>query len=118
MIVISLVGRGTKGRDFNNLPPKAHMRQPEAPTNQATVIKELTHLYRRGIGRHIKILRLPTEQQITHTAAHQIALVAAVLESVKNLQSRIGNICPADIVLRPRNYPCRRLIVIVFRLSH
>ena len=61
------------------------MGKAEAPTYQATVTEQFADLIRTGIGRHIKILRFATEQQVAHTTTDQIGAITAVLQPVQHL---------------------------------
>ena len=62
-LLIGFLGfRTTKGCYFDNFPAKKHMRQPETPTDDATVAENLFDLLGAGVGRYIEILGFPTQQ--------------------------------------------------------
>ncbi len=48
---------GAEGRHFDDLVAEMHMREAEAPADQAAIAKQTPHLFRQGIGRHVEILR-------------------------------------------------------------
>jgi hypothetical protein len=62
-----------EGGDFDNFRPEHHVRQAETAPNQTAVAEQLTHLIRRGAGRHVKIFWFFAQQQVAYATADEPA---------------------------------------------
>ncbi len=63
--------RRPKRRHLDDLAPEEHVRQTEAPADQAAVAEQPLHLLGQRIGGDVEILRLDADQQVAHAAADQ-----------------------------------------------
>src|SRR5687767_5199753 len=77
------------------------MRKPEPASDQTAVAENVAHLLRARVGCDIEILRMHTEQQITHSTTDKIGLETGVFQPVKNLQRVIADLGAGDSVLGP-----------------
>ena len=102
-------GGGAERRHLDDLAAEMHVRQAEAPADEAAITEQPAHLLGQRVGRHVEILGRDAQQQIAHRAAHQKRLVAGVLQPVKHLQG-IGRYGAARYrVLGARNRHMREL---------
>lgn len=81
-----------------------HVRQAEAPADQAAVAEQLAHLLRRGVGGDVEVFRLFAEQQIAHAAADQIGFVAGLVQAVKHFQRIFADVFAGNRVLFARDH--------------
>ena len=88
-----------ESRHFNDLPAEHHMRETEAAADQPAITEQATYILRARIGGNIEILRLAPEQQIAHTTANQMGLIARILQAVQHLQRIGADIAPGNRVL-------------------
>ena len=96
------IGGGTKCRNFDNICPHPHMGEAKAPANQMTTTKLLAHLLGQRIGRHVKILGFTSQQHVTHTATHQIGLIAGIFKAIQHLERALTDIGTRNGVFRTR----------------
>ena len=75
-----------KGRHLDDFLPEMHVSETKAPADQAAIAKQVPHLFRQGVGRHVEILRRDTQQQIADRPAHQKSLVSRIFEPVQHFQ--------------------------------
>ncbi|MCZ7585841.1 MAG: hypothetical protein M5R36_22305 [Deltaproteobacteria bacterium] len=91
-------------RDFNNLAAgEIHVRQSEAPADNAAVPEQRLHLFRPRVGGHVEILRRASENQIPHASAHQEGAIPVILEPVHHLQRVRVDVSPRNRVILPGN---------------
>ncbi|MCY1503634.1 hypothetical protein D9M68_377640 [compost metagenome] len=78
------VDQRAEGRDLDDflLAPavEGHVHDLEAPPDDARAPEQRLHLVGRGVGRDVEILGLDAEQQVAHRAAHDVGLVAGLLQ--------------------------------------
>ena len=98
VIVIRVIGSCSKCRNFNNLPTKTNVGQPESPADQATIGEQSPNLIRCRIGGNVKILGMQHQHCIAHTPAHQERLVSRLVQPIKDFQRAFGKLVPGDIV--------------------
>jgi aminopeptidase C len=79
------------------------MREAKPPTDQAAVSKQFLDLIGIGVRDDVEVLRVPIEQQIADSAAHEKALEARTLQSIQNLEGVGRDMGPADVVFRARD---------------
>jgi hypothetical protein len=75
-----------KRRDLDRFRPESNMCQAEATADDPAVLEETLDLIRMRRRADVEVLGSPTEQQISHTAAHQIRDVAVLVEPIENLE--------------------------------
>jgi len=68
---------------------KDHMHDAKTPSNDEGPSEQGLDLFGGGVGGHIKIFWAQTQQQITHGTAHDVGLVAAILQGLHHLQGPI-----------------------------
>jgi hypothetical protein len=84
------------------------MGQSETATDDAAISEQAAQLIGLRAGRHIEVLWLATQQQITHAAADQIGLMFGLVETLDYLGG-IG----IDLV-RPDLHPVTRSMAYSF----
>ncbi len=84
----------TEGGHLDDLASEPHVSEAKAPSDEAAVAEHRFHLLRRGVGGHVEVLGLPSEQQVANATAHQVGLVAALLQAVEHFQGTFGNVGP------------------------
>ncbi len=57
------------------------------------------HLLRMGAGGHVEILGLPAQQEIAHATAHEVCLVAGILQPVQDLEGVLGDVSPRNVMV-------------------
>ena len=77
---------------FNDFPPHTDVNYLEAPPNNSRTAEQALHFFWLGVGGHVKILGMVTQQQIAHAAAHQECRIACIFQLFDNPDS-----CLADI---------------------
>ena len=73
---------GAEGGDFDDLAAEVHVDELEAPADHACVAKLGADLFRGRTGGDVVILGIELQQQIAHTATHDIGLVAGLLQAL------------------------------------
>ena len=53
------------------------------------------------VGGDVEVLRVSTQQQVAHAAAHEKGLVAGILQAVQDFQCVLGDVGPGNIVIGP-----------------
>ena len=101
VIGIELIFRCPESRDFHDVTAKKHVREAKAPTDQAAIAEQTTHIFRVRVGGDIEILRLATKHQVAHAAPDQEGLVPGVTEPVHDLEGVLGDLRPRDVMLGP-----------------
>ena len=76
---------GGKISPLDNVAPEANVHQAETPSDDAAVLEQRAHLFRRGIGRHVEILGLNPKQQITYAPTHQAGPMTRLGKTVQHL---------------------------------
>ena len=94
-------GAGAEGRHLEDLAAlEVHVRQPEAPADEPAVAEQAAHLIGRGAGGDVEVLGLAADEQVAHAPAHQVGLVAALLEAQHHAH-RVG-VQALRVDVRPR----------------
>ena len=68
-------------RTFNDFVAEHHMHQTETTSDDESAALSTLDLFGSGISGHIEVFGLDPEQQITHSAAHNVGFVAALLQN-------------------------------------
>lgn len=103
MIGVRIIMRITKGGDLDDIPAISHVNYTKTATDYARITKQAMHLFRAGIGGHVKILGVTVEQKISHGTAYQVSGITRLVQSVKNLQGIFADIRARDSVIRSRD---------------
>ena len=83
--------RTAKGGDFDDFGAKKHMRQLKTTPDDAAITKDLSDLFRAGIGRDVEILGFESEREVAHAAADEVGLEARLTQAVEHPQGVGGN---------------------------
>jgi hypothetical protein len=102
VVLVDLGMRGTERRDLDDLVAEAHVRQVEAPADQAAVAEDPPDLLRVRVGGDVEVLGLDVEQQVAHGAAHEEGLVTGVLEPIEHLERGRRDVRTRDRVVGAR----------------
>ena len=102
-VILRALSSRSERRNFDNLASEANVCEPESPANQAAIGKQRTHLLRVRIRRNIEILRVQTEQCITHATADKKSLESRLVQPVQHLERTPGNFVPGYVVGGARN---------------
>ena len=98
------LGRGhvlAEGGDLDGLVSVLHVRQPEAPSDDPAVAKQLLDLVRMGGGPDVEVLGPPVQQQIADASADQVGDVMVLVQSIQNFE-RVGvDVAAGKCMLRP-----------------
>ena len=81
------------------------MRQPEASADETAVAEQPAHLLGQRVRGNVEILRFQAEQQISHAAADQECLEAALAQAIEHSQGVGRDVRTGHGVIRPRNNP-------------
>ena len=103
VIVIDVVGRGAKGGNLDDLAAESHVRQPEPAPDKTAVRKQRTHLVRRRVRGHVKVLGVQPHHGIAYATADQECLKAGFIQSVQYLQRALRDFVPGYAVSRAGN---------------
>ena len=93
----------TERGDLDRLGPEHHMRQAEAPPDQAAIAELLLDLLGRRVGRDVEVLRVAAEQQVAHGTADEIRLEPGVAQAIQHAQRVRADVPTRDAVLFARN---------------
>ena len=84
---------GPEGRDLDDLVLAAttehHVHQAEAPADDEGPPEQGLDLLRRGVGGHVEVLGAHADDEVAHRTAHDVGLVACVLERAHHAR-RVG----------------------------
>ncbi len=86
LFVLVVAGVLAEGGGLDDLGTEKDVGQLEATSDDARVAKQPLDLVGRGRGGQIEVLGLAAEQQIAHTAPHQVGLVAIAAQTPDDLQ--------------------------------
>ncbi|OQC09210.1 MAG: hypothetical protein BWX79_01475 [Alphaproteobacteria bacterium ADurb.Bin100] len=85
-----IVQIGPKGRHLDDLmlapAPENHVHDAKTASDDKRPPEQGFHLLGRGVGGDVKVLRAQSDQKIPHGAAHDIGLVAALLERAHHVE--------------------------------
>ncbi|MNO99959.1 hypothetical protein D3C76_917440 [compost metagenome] len=81
-LILALRVMGAEGGDFNDLPAELHMGQLEAAADHPGVAEFGADLLRGGVGGHIEVFGAQVQQQVADATAHQVSLVAGLLQAL------------------------------------
>ena len=90
---------GSECRDLDDVAPVHHVREPEAPANQAAIAKQGPDLVGQGVGGHVEVLGMTPEHDIAHAPADQKCLKSGLFEPVQDAQCVAGDIRAGDVVV-------------------
>ena len=90
-------------RHLDGLGTELHMRETESSADDPAVAEQLLDLMRMGRRSNIKILRAASQQEIAHTAAHQIRDVVVFVQAIQDLEGIGIDVSPRDSVVGSRN---------------
>ena len=99
-IAVGGAGARAEGRDLDDLPAHAHVREPEPAADEPAAPEEAPHGLRRRGGRHVEVLRLEAQQQVAHASADQVGAVAGVGQRFENLEGAPADVGVGDAMLR------------------
>ena len=94
IVTVLVHGGGPKRRNLDHLAAEANVCEPEAPSDQAAVAEERTHLFRRRVGGDVEILGVQPQQNIPYAATDEKRLVPRFMQSVQHLQRALGDFVP------------------------
>ncbi len=83
---------GAERRHFDHFAPVDDMGEAEAPSDQPTIAEQASHLLGQGVGGDVKVLRVESQNDVTHATAHQKSLEAGLFQAVQHSQGVGGNI--------------------------
>ena len=95
-----LVEPRAEGRDLDDLPAHAHVREPEPAPDQAAASEQLAHGVGRRGGRDVEVLRLQAQQEIAHTSTDEVGAMTRVGQRLQNPEGAPTDIGFGDAVLR------------------
>jgi hypothetical protein len=99
LIVVTRALERTEGRDLDGVLPAHAVHDAEAAADHARAAERTLHLFRRGIGGHIEVLRLEIEQQVAHRAAHDVGTKAVGLQALGDAPRAGADAVPRHAVL-------------------
>ena len=87
VLVLVLVVIGThlaraEGRDLDGVHPEHHVHEAEAASDDPGAPEDGVHLFRRGVGGDVVVLRGAVEHDVAHRAADDVCLVSVTLQRV------------------------------------
>ena len=93
-----------KRRDFHDLRrTEPDVRQPESPADNPAIPEQFLDLVRVCVGADVEVLRPPSEQQVTHTAADEVGAVAVIVEPIEDAKGICVDQAARDAVTFARN---------------
>src|SRR6516162_735239 len=107
MAAVGIADIGAEGRHFDlrRIAPigtLGHNDHSELRSHSQAGWKELLHILRGGIGGHVVIGGLALEQNIAHTSAHQVGLMAGLTESPTNMVGQRARVHMRDRIIFER----------------
>ena len=103
-VLVSLAARaGAEGRDFHGLLAEHDVNDLEAASDQAGAAEKLVHFLRVGVGGDVEILWFDAKQQVAHSAAHDVGLVALCLQRLADLARTAAQALGLDAVAFERD---------------
>ncbi len=99
-LLLARLGVAAEGRDLDRAAlVEVDVDQPEAPADDARVREQAPDLVRPRVGADVEVLRRAAEHQVAHAAAHQVGLVAGVVQPVEDLQGVAVDVRAGDGVI-------------------
>ena len=93
---------GTEGGNFYHLVFTAtavhHMHDAKAPPNDEGPAKQALDLFGGGVGGHVKVFGAQAQQQVTHSAAHDVGLKTRLLQGAHHIDSALVHQVRVDAV--------------------
>ncbi|MNZ60378.1 hypothetical protein D3C78_784460 [compost metagenome] len=102
--VFALRVMGAEGGDLDDLPAELHMGQLEAAADHPGVAEFGTDLLRGGIGGYVEVLGAQVQQQVADASAHQVGLVAGLLQALDHHDGVAADVRTAQRVLIVAQY--------------
>ncbi len=103
-VAAAIVDVGAEGGHFDDFATEHHMCQPEAAANQAAVAEQRLDLFRGGIGGHVEVLGIASDQQVAHGAPYKVASEPGITQPVQHAQRVGADVLAGDGVLVARNH--------------
>ena len=95
-----LVEVGAEGRDLDDLPAHAHVREPESAADEPAAPEQPAYGLRRRAGRDVEILRLEAQQQIPNASTDEIGAVTGLGQRLENFEGAPADVSVGDAMLR------------------
>ncbi len=73
--------KGAERGDFDHFAAETHMHDLEAAADDTAALEQALDLLRRGVGGHVEVLGVATQQEIANRATDQVALVAGLAQA-------------------------------------
>nr|GEU28121.1 hypothetical protein [Tanacetum cinerariifolium] len=94
-----VVGRGAaEGGHFQQVLAEHHVHDLEALADDEGAAEQLAHLFGRGVGGDVEVLRFHAQQQVAHGAAHHERFEARFLQGAGDAHRVIGQQLGVDAV--------------------
>ena len=87
--------------DFDDFTTEAYMHDAKTAADDTGVAKQRVHGFRRGICRDVKVLGMPSQQEVAHCAPHEVGLVPAAAKPGHYLESAVADVFTGYAVLIP-----------------
>jgi hypothetical protein len=88
-----------EGGDLDGLGAHVDVDDLEAAADDARAAETVTHLFRRGVGGDVEVLRLQTGEQVAHRAADDERLVAAFLQGLDGAPAAAADVVTLQAML-------------------
>ncbi len=103
LFLFGVLDGATKGGDLDYLGAETHVGESKAASDETSAAEQSLDLLRLGVGDHVEVLGLATEQEVSYAAAHQVRLEARLLKRVEDLQGAAADVGARDGVLGAGN---------------
>src|SRR5690606_7526994 len=88
-----------EGGGFDDFLAEYNVYQLKAPANDAGAAEQRADLVGCGIGRHVEILGGQADDKVAHGAAHDVSVVAMLIQNLAHLDRVTRNLALVDAVL-------------------
>jgi hypothetical protein len=111
----------TEGGYLDDLAAEAHVDDSEATANHPGVAKQFVHFLGGGVGGHVKILGVASQQQVAYSTANQERLKVLTAQARHYLEGAIADIFAGYKVAVPwdlggcRVCRCHWLVIMLMR---
>ena len=85
-LVVLHIAAAAKRADFNRFRTHHHMHNLKTPPDNPAAFEHAAHLFRQGVGGHVKIFRRFAQQQIAYCTANQIRLKTGTVQAGQHFQ--------------------------------
>ena len=97
--VAGAVAAAAESRHFDDLAAHPNMDDAKTPPDDARPRQHGAHVFRRGFGGDIEILRRAPDEQVAHAAAHQVGIEPGGAQFLHHRQGVRGHPRPVDAVI-------------------